>query len=424
MRILWRIIYNLVALPLMILAAYALAAVNRKVRRGLRGRRGVLQRARAFRDSLYDRYGPVYWFHMASHGEFEQTRLVIEGLRDVIPESIVVGSFFSPSGYENCHHKDIDLKLYLPLDFPWTMRSLLGILKPQQVIFTSYDLWPNFVWSCRRAGVPTTLFAARVVSGSSKQWPLLSNFYRHIYGAMAHIYTVSSDDHRRISRIIGRRAKTRIMMLGNPRYDRVMERSANGGQPGRKNRERVVVLGSVQKSDEDIIVPPILSELAKNPDLRILWAPHEPTQEVIHALAHKLEEAGIGWERFGRSRGKFRQRQVLIIDGVGYLAELYGRGILAYVGGGFGFNVHNLMEPAIARIPIIFGPRYARSHEAEQLLECGGGVSISSSEEFERWLRSYLEDDDLRRRAGDAALRMIEENLGATTRVLQAILGD
>ena len=85
------------------------------------------------------------------------------------------------------------------------------------------------------------------------------------------------------------------------------------------------------------------------------------------------------------------------MDGVGYLAELYGRGILAYVGGGFGSNVHNVMEAAIAGIPVLFGPRYSRSHEAEQLVESGGGISVASTEEFRQGLTSFLTDEASRK---------------------------
>ncbi|MEE9161533.1 MAG: glycosyltransferase N-terminal domain-containing protein [Candidatus Neomarinimicrobiota bacterium] len=421
---LWRLVYNLLLVPIMVLAAYALVPVNRKVRRGLRGRRRTLSRVARFREKIYDRFGPLYWFHVASHGEYEQARPVIDGLRGVVPESIIVVSFFSPSGYENFEHEAVDFRFYLPIDFPWVMRQLLRTLKPQRVIFTSYDLWPNLIWACRNAGIPTTLFAARIVPGSTKQWPVLSSFYRQIYSAIGDIYTVSEADFLRVREVVGPRGSTEVRNLGNPRYDRVKERNTGGALELRNGRQRIVVLGSVHKEDEAVICPALFEILAADKSVQLLWAPHEPEPEVLASIGAMLSEAGIAWERFGRRLGRFRESQVLIVDGVGYLAELYGRGILAYVGGGFGSNVHNVMEAAIAGIPVLFGPRYSRSHEAEQLVESGGGIAVASSEEFRQGVLSFLEDETRREEAGRAALKVIEDNLGATARVLQAILGD
>ncbi|UCH09480.1 MAG: hypothetical protein JSU61_09620, partial [Fidelibacterota bacterium] len=264
---LWRLFYNLMILPLMAGLAYALVPFHRKVRRGLRGRRRTLKRVSQFRDTLYDRFGPLYWFHVASHGEYEQTRPVVQGLRDVVPESIIAVSFFSPSGYENFDHPVVDFKFYLPLDFPWVMKQLLRTLKPQKVIFTSYDIWPNLIWSCRRAGIPTTLFAARIVPDSTKQWPVLSNFYQHIYGAIRQVYTVSEADHHRLETLLGRRTGTEVKNLGNPRYDRVKERTLQRGSARKDRNTSVLVLGSLHKEDDEVVIPPLLDILRRDSTL-------------------------------------------------------------------------------------------------------------------------------------------------------------
>lgn len=424
MFLIWRIAYGLLFLPIIVIGAYILVPFNRKLRRGLRGRRRTLRRVARFRDRIYDRFGPLYWFHVASLGEYEQTRPVIDGLREVVPECIIAVSFFSPSGYEHFDHDAVDFKFYLPLDFSWIMRNLLRVLKPHKVIFTSYDIWPNLIWACKQAGIPTTLFAARIVPGSSKQWPILSNFYKNIYGAISQIFTVSDPDHRRIQNILGTDVNTEVRNLGNPRYDRVKERNSRGGTKQVRQRYRAIILGSVHKEDEDIIQHTILEILHKDNNLRLIWAPHEPEPPAIEAIGTLLSKTGIGWELYSHQLGRFRDKQVLIVDGVGYLAELYSRGIISYVGGGFGSGVHNVMEAAIAGIPVIFGPRYSRSHEAEQLVEQGGGYAVSNRYEFDSLIKRFLEDDTHRLHAGEAALRVIEDNLGATARILQAILAN
>ncbi|MEE9465405.1 MAG: glycosyltransferase N-terminal domain-containing protein [Candidatus Neomarinimicrobiota bacterium] len=420
----WRLVYNLLILPVMVLTAYLLVPVHRKFRRGLRGRRRSLERVAEFRDSRPDLKGLLYWFHVASHGEYEQTRPVIEGLREVSPSAIIVVSFFSPSGYENFDHDAVDFKFYLPLDFPWKMRRLLKILRPHRVVIASYDLWPNLIWACNQARIPTTLFAARIVPSSTKHLPVVSNFYKHLYGAIAHVYTVSDADHRRVQALLGAKSKTVVKNLGNPRYDRVLERSSNGLALGPNSEERVIILGSLHREDDIVVAETVIDQLRHDPKLHVIWAPHEPEPEVLEAIENRLTEAGISWERFGRRFGRFRDHQVLVIDGVGYLAETYSRGILAYVGGGFGSGVHNLMEPAIAGIPVIFGPHHNRSHEAEQLIEYGGGISVSNTEEFQTELVRFITDEDARRSGGAAAMKVIEDNLGAAGRILHAIIGE
>jgi len=416
----WWLLYNFIVLPVTVVLAYLATPFNRKIRRGLRGRRRTLRRVDFFKEIMYHRLGLLYWFHVASHGEYETTRPVIEGLREISPSCIIVVSFFSPSGYEQCQHEAVDFMFYLPLDFPWVMRHLLRLLKPHRVVFASYDIWPNLVWLCHREGIQTVLFAARVVPGSSKQWPVISNFYKQLYGALGSVYTVSEADHQRVKAILKDRTTTVVQNLGNPRYDRVNERRT-GTQTA--ERDRIIILGSIHEEDEAVITAPLLGALRKDPTLRVLWAPHEPEPPVIEGIGATLTEAEIAWERYGKRRGRFGDEQVLIIDGVGYLAELYGRGILAYVGGGFGYSVHNVMEPAIAGIPVLFGPRYKRSHEAEQLVACGGALSVDSQESFGMHLERLLADENVRQKTGAAALKMIEDNLGATTRILQAILG-
>ncbi len=215
----WIIIYNFIALPILVGFAYLFAPVNRKIRHGLRGRRKTIKRVKEFRQSIGKKCR-LYWFHVASLGEYEQTRLIVAALKEISPERVIAVSFFSPSGYEQVHDENIDFKFYLPLDFPWTVRRLLRKLKPAKVIFASYDLWPNLIWALRDAKVPTTLFAARIVRNSIKLKPLVKSFFRQIYGSVRHIYTVTQEDHDRIKIIVGNNQKTDVRNLGNPRYDR------------------------------------------------------------------------------------------------------------------------------------------------------------------------------------------------------------
>jgi 3-deoxy-D-manno-octulosonic-acid transferase len=422
MYIFWIVVYNLIALPILVASAYLLTPFNRKLRRGLRGRRKTIERVKEFRKSI-GKKSRLYWFHVASLGEYEQTRLIVQSLKEISPERVIAVSFFSPSGYEQVHDENIDFKFYLPLDFPWTVRRLLRKLKPAKVIFASYDLWPNLVWSIRAAKVPATLFAAHIVSNSIKLKPVAKSFFRQIYGSIRHIYTVTEGDHDRIKRIVGSNRKTDVRNLGNPRYDRAKARNSVDQAVFADDGTRVIVLGSMHKEDHELIADPTIELLQADRTLQILWAPHDPDPDIIASIGENLSSGGIEWETYSHQMGRFREKQVLIIDGIGYLAELYSRGCLAYVGGGFGASVHNVMEPAVTGIPVIFGPNFQRSHEAEQLLREGGAFMTANREEWRVAAARLLSDEDARQNAGRRALEVMENNLGASTRILQAILG-
>ncbi len=422
MYVFWIIVYNLVALPILVISAYLLAPVNRKLRHGLRGRRKTISRVKDFR-KLIGKKSRIYWFHVASLGEYEQTRLIVAALKEISPERVIVVSFFSPSGYEQVHDKNIDFKFYLPLDFPWTVRRLLRKLKPAKVIFASYDLWPNLVWTIRDSKVPATLFAARIVNNSIKLKPVAKSFFRQIYGSIRHIYTVTKADHDRIKLIVGHNRKTDVRILGNPRYDRAKARNRVDQAIYPDSGAQVIVLGSMHKEDHELLADPLIEMLQADQSLCVLWAPHDPDPDIIASIGKVLSSDGIELEAYNHYLGRFREKQVLIVDGIGYLAELYSRGCLAYVGGGFGVSVHNVMEPAVAGIPVIFGPNFQRSHEAEQLLHAGGSFLVSNKDEWRETVGNLLANQEARQAAGRSALEVIENNLGASTRILQAILG-
>ena len=92
----------------------------------------------------------------------------MKGLKEVEPEVICIVSFSSPSGYENATSDDIDFRFYIPFDFIWTVRQALKIIRPKKVIFASYDIWPNLIWSLERMAIHSNIFAAIVKDGSLK----------------------------------------------------------------------------------------------------------------------------------------------------------------------------------------------------------------------------------------------------------------
>lgn len=355
MKSFWKLVYNFFLLPAVYLVGWCLAIFNRKVRRGLRGRRKSLSILRDFfRDSSPDRL--VYWFHSASHGEFEQIGPVLAGLKEIEPDCQCVVSFFSPSGYENVKDPNIDCKIYLPLDFYWNVRRALKLVRPYKLIFAEYDLWPNLVWVAERMGIQTALFSARIHRKSAKVWPVLRSLYRQVYSSLSTVYTVSERDHHSLRRLLTKNNRPFVRVLGNPRYDRVKELAEKTPD----NRPRFIstrpfrfIAGSVWPEDDEIILERTIEIMNKWRDLSVYWVPHEPTEKYVTRTKKTFEDFSIDAVALSHCKNEeSQQRRSVIVDRVGLLSELYWQGRIAYVGGGFSPGVHNVMEPAIARLQL------------------------------------------------------------------------
>ena len=220
--IVWKIIYNVLILPSMVIIVYFTALFNKKMRRGVIGRHKSLPKLREFFNDR-TRDIPVYWFHAASHGEYEQIRPVIKGLKEILPSSTMVVSFFSPSGYGNVNDPNIDCKIYLPVDFPWIINRALSIVKPKKIIFAAYDVWPNLIWQAKRQGIHTTIFSAWFAIGTTKLYPVIRSFYQNVYTRFSSIYTITEEDHSCLQKILVDKKPPRVRVLGNPRSFARME---------------------------------------------------------------------------------------------------------------------------------------------------------------------------------------------------------
>lgn len=426
MRIIFILIYNFILYPLLFVIASTGSLFNPKLREGIRGKWTTISRMREFFDE--ERKGPVYWFHSASHGEYLQAKQVISGLKDVESESTIVASFFSPSGYNNVNDPNIDLKVYIPFDFIWSVRRMLKIAHPKKIMFAAYDIWPNLIWTAYYRKIPTTLFAAHFVPGTSKLKPVLRSFYRTVYESITSIYTVNGDDYLRLQQIVRPYRGPLIRVLGNPRYDEVKKLADKFTRKRTISvllRDKRLVVGSVWPEDQAVILEPIIRLLKEFPDFRVLWVPHVPTDKYICEGRKLFESEGLDVSVYRSKKVKpVPKNRVVIVGVVGVLSKLYWQGQIAYVGGGFSTGVHNVMEPAIARLPVLFGPKNENSIEAQELIEKGGGGVITTRDEFYEKMKFLLDDTNAFLKASYAATDVIHQNLGSSTRVVRGILRD
>jgi len=417
-----RALYNLV-FPAAGALAHASAWFLPKMRAAMAGRRGYRGRWEALRRDLPAQ--PV-WFHVASVGEFEQARPVISALERTRPDVPVVLTFSSPSGYHFARRKEavgtgsIRFIDYLPLDYPHAMRFCLDCVRPRALVLVKFDIWPNLVWETSDRRIPILLIDA-TLSASSRRLSAAGRWlYRDVYRRIDRILAISDDDAQRFAASVP--GHDRIEVTGDTRFDRVMERwrarrgegfdVANDGSP-------TLIAGSTWPPDDARLLPAVARLLREHAALRFVVVPHEPTPEHVERLRRWADDEGFA---VGTASAGAAGTRVVIVDVVGILAEAYRAAHVAYVGGGFTTGVHSVIEPAIAGIPVLFGPRHRNSFEALQLVARGGAVPIETGDDAYTALTRYFTDESAREAAGRAARAYVESQLGATEKCMAALV--
>jgi len=427
MKLLWVLIYNFFIYPLFIIMVFIASIFNKKIKEGIKGRFESLKILKEFSKQT-DYSKSVYWFHAASFGEYEQARPVISGLKEILPHSLIVVSFFSPSGYNNVKDSNIDCKIYLPFDFIYSARKAIKYIRPKKIIFASYDIWPNLVWVANYRKIHTNIFAASFQPRSRKFYPVIRSFYKTVYMLFSSIYTISENDNDLLKRLISGDKAPVVKVLGNPRYDQVKRKSDKFSTDRSISvllRKKRIIIGSVWPEDEAAILEPLIKLLQDDESLELVWAPHEPDEKYLSHAVEIFNEHGLKVEIVKRKIHALNgSSRVYVIGVVGVLSRLYWDGQIAYVGGGFSTGVHNVMEPAIARLPVLFGPKHSNSHEAMELIKAGGGFNIKNSDDFYQMAYNLLDDKNLFLRSSLAATNVIHDNLGSSTRVVRGIIRD
>lgn len=419
--------YNGLVLPLTYTGICAASAFHGKLRRTIRGRRGIRDRWRAGMERAGFR--PV-WFHAASVGEYEQARPIISALHRDYPDIPVVVSVTSPSGYEYISAKEkigadsaIRFADYLPFDFERNARFCIETIEPRLLVFVKFDLWPNLVWSAADHGTPVVLVDATLSETSRRNSGAGRRFYSSVYSRLNKILAISEADARRFLRCVP--DHPRVAALGDTRFDRVMERRRDrrGPQPAfHKNGRPTIIAGSTWPKDEIHLLNALADVARAHPSVLLVIAPHEPSAERVEALLSWARAEGLVARTLSRHEKEAGDAErVVVVDSVGALAELYQYGDAAYVGGSYSTGVHNVIEPAVMGIPVIFGPVHENSFEALELLRHDAAIKVAGEKDIFRALDGWISDPASRTRMGANARRYVESQLGATERYLDEI---
>lgn len=354
------------------------------------------------------------WIHCASLGEFEQGRPVIEALKGKTSKKLLL-TFFSPSGYEiRKDYPEVDAVVYLPLDTKGNARKFLDHFKPSCAIFVKYEVWHNFFREMQKRSIPHYMISA-IFRKDQVYFQSYGGWFLKTLKDVTHIFCQDEPSEK----LLLSHGLERVSVAGDTRFDRV-KKLAESFSPVEKvekwlNGRRAIVAGSTWPQDEELIA----ESLAKAPEeLALIIAPHEIKPQKIDRLVQRLSHA----DQYTTWNEKDKPSRVLIIDTIGLLGKLYRYGDVAFIGGGFGAGIHNTLEAAVYGIPVVFGPKYEKFREAVGLKEAGAAFSVEEQKGFDRIVTRLLKDDAFRRRAGENAKKYVDDQAGATEKILKKIL--
>ena len=423
MKKFWQIIYNLFFIPSLYIALVIISLFKQKIRKGITGRKRIFEELILSKISL-NQSKKIIWFHSSSLGEFEQAKPIIEKLRKET-DTIIVVSFFSPSGYENSKkYPYADIITYLPFDSRWRAERFIEVISPDLAVFMRYDIWPNHIWTLKKKKIPCLLVDATMKKNSPRKLPIVRSFHKYLFEDFAKILTVSNED---VNGFMSFKCKhVQIKKVGDTRFDRVYNRSIVSKEskiinPDVLKGKKVLVAGSTWPQDEEILIPAFLKVLKFDEQSVMIIAPHEPTLLNLEKLEHEFSGV-VSFIRLSHINNYENQR-IIIVDSIGVLSILYNYADIAFVGGSFKMNVHNVLEAAVYGIPVLFGPKIENSQEAKKLTEIGGGILVKDKRELYRSLRKLLSDEIFRTECGEKSFDYVEKHKGATDRIISEIAG-
>lgn len=413
-------------------SAPLLALGGSKVARGIRGRRETADALVRWGRRERDTERPTVWFHAPSVGEGLQAGAVFGELVRLRPGLQVAFTHFSPSAEGLGDRLGADVSGYLPWDIGESVGPVLDALVPRLLAFTKTEVWPVLVDEASRRGIPVAIVGATVPHGAGRmKWPARATL-RHTWGQLSAACANTPEDGDRLVELGVDRSAVHI--TGDPGIDsaalRVREADPTSPYvaPFLASGRPTVVAGSTWPADEDVLLPAWSAVRRTAPAALLVVAPHEPDSASVAALLERLRGLGLRAVTLGtvERRASVDAVDAVVVDRVGVLAHLYTVAEAAYVGGGFGYDgLHQVLEPAAAGVPVVFGPRHESARAAAHLMELGAGLAVADVVSLEVALRDWLIGPERRSRAKERALEYIGTHLGAarrTARVLDDLL--
>jgi tetraacyldisaccharide 4'-kinase len=374
---------------------------------------------------------PRIWIHAVSVGEVMAVAPLATALRREHPRALLIGSTVTDLGQETMKAKlpELDAVCYLPFDLGWSVRRTLESIRPTLFLFAETELWPNLLLALSRRGVPAVMVNGRVSERSVRRYGWIGPFIRRVVRSVEALTVQRDTDRQRCIRLGADPA--RVTVCGNLKADGATAPTVDAGALKRAmglgglGPERLVIIGSTHDPEERLAAHAFLDLVAHDPGLRLCIAPrHLNRCDQIEAILRGMGVTPVRRSRLPASgRAWTKPREVVLLDTMGELAAGYELASVVIMGGTFApIGGHNLLEPAAAGRPILFGPHIGQWKAiAEELAAAGGAIGLGEASELGGALRRVLADGGAQQRMGEAARAYVRSQQGATNRTMTVI---
>ena len=345
----------------------------------------------------------IVWFHCSSLGEFEQGLPIIEAYEKKYSKHNILVTFFSSSGINNYEkRKNNYIVHYLPFDTKKNAQNFLKIVKPIKCIFIKNEFWFNYINEIKRSKIPfysvSTIFR-------KDQFIIKNKWCIKQLSKITHFFVQNQES----ALILNQIGITQYSVFGDSRFDRVNNLVQNCYDMPLLNsfsrKKKTIIVGSSCKEDEVLLV----DFIKKNKEYNYIIAPHELNN--LNELCTKT--SGIVYSKVDKEN--IKDYNVIIIDKIGYLSNIYQYGDIAYIGGGFGKGIHNILEPIAFNLPVIFGPNYSKSNEAKELIKIRCAFTINSFSNLKDVIISIKKIDN------KITQKYLQEKSGASQKIIAHI---
>lgn len=386
------------------------ALFNAKAKLWVRGRKGVFAELES---TFAGKPSPV-WIHCASLGEYEQAKPLIEKIKTEQPDTLIVTTFFSPSGYTQAMKKKLsDYVFYLPLDLPRNVRHFLDIVKPTVAVFVKYEFWFNYMHELRNRNTPFYYISA-IFRENQHFFKPGGRWFADQLRQATHFFVQTEKSKELLESIDIKN----VTVCGDTRFDRVSAIAANV-QPFPfmetfRNERKIIVAGSTWEPDERLLA----QVLQRFPGYKLVVAPHEisRTPEVKETYAAFKTAFYTSMDE-----SQLADMQVLVIDTIGLLSRLYQYSTVSYIGGAFKTGLHNTLEAAVYGRPLFFGPHYDHFNEAVQLVALKGAFSVNSADEMTDIMAKFENCPEFYTQTCRVCQDYVTENSGAVDVIYEKI---
>jgi len=362
------------------------------------------------------------WIHAVSVGETIAVKPLLVELKKRYPDKPIVLSNMTETGRTVAASlREVDLAIYFPFDYTFSVRRLLRSINPSLIVIVETELWPNFLRTARRLGIPAMIVNGRISDRSFQRYRKLRSFFSAVLGNLAACCMQSAADAERITAMGAPSRK--VAVTRNLKFDitcRTLEREELASIRSRFGIPEslfVFTAGSTHQGEDDAVLAAYAALRNSGARAVLVLVPRHP--ERSSEVAGLIERHGLPY-RLRSSPGAHAEPLgvggVLLVDTVGELMSLYAISDLVFVGGSLvPVGGHNLLEPASLGVAALFGPHMSNFREiAAMSVSYASARQVADADALAREATALFHDADGRRRMGENGRRLIAEQGGAT----------